>query len=394
MARIANRAGLPLRQPRGPPARLRRADHARRPRARLGQGRGHAGEAGSNRRQAVRPGRRDRQERRRAVVREVPPRQARRHRDPGRRPRSAHRHGQVAGAGAGRRRLADDRHQPAGAHRAAPRPADRRPQPARCSATRRRCATPRTARPSSSTRATARCSRWRPTRRSTRRSWSTASAPTCGSSSNSKETNKPMLNRAHGGVVRARFDVQVRHHARGTGQGVDHARRGLRRQGRSTSSRAATPASATSTNAGRERLGAVNLQKAITVSSDTYYYRIGDLLWRGRAQYGDAADPGLGQAVRLRSEDRHRPAVGVAGPHRHPRVARRRVREEPEVVGPRRLEGRRQPQRRHRPGPRQRHAAAARQRVRHVRQRRHPLRAADRAAGDAPQVVGRRASST
>ncbi|MBX7070877.1 MAG: penicillin-binding protein 2 [Microthrixaceae bacterium] len=40
-------------------------------------------------------------------------------------------------------------------------------------------------------------------------------------------------------------------------------------------------------NAGRERLGAVNLQRALTVSSDTYFYRIADLLWRGRAAFGD-----------------------------------------------------------------------------------------------------------
>ncbi|MFN8050631.1 MAG: penicillin-binding protein 2 [Acidimicrobiales bacterium] len=42
-------------------------------------------------------------------------------------------------------------------------------------------------------------------------------------------------------------------------------------------------------NADAERLGNVNLQQAITQSSDTYYYRLGDLLWRGRAQYGDTA---------------------------------------------------------------------------------------------------------
>lgn len=41
------------------------------------------------------------------------------------------------------------------------------------------------------------------------------------------------------------------------------------------------------TNAGRVAYGSVNLQKSLTVSSDVYYYRIGDRLWRARDVYGD-----------------------------------------------------------------------------------------------------------
>ena len=39
-------------------------------------------------------------------------------------------------------------------------------------------------------------------------------------------------------------------------------------------------------NAGKEILGASNLRRAITVSSDVYFYRVADLLSRGAAQYG------------------------------------------------------------------------------------------------------------
>lgn len=40
-------------------------------------------------------------------------------------------------------------------------------------------------------------------------------------------------------------------------------------------------------NAGKVALGSVDLRRALTVSSDVYYYRIGDLLWKGRDVYGD-----------------------------------------------------------------------------------------------------------
>ncbi len=63
-------------------------------------------------------------------------------------------------------------------------------------------------------------------------------------------------------------------------------------------------------NAGREPLGGVNLQAAITKSSDTYYFRVGDVLWRNRAQFGEtpiqdaAKDFGFGQktGINLPSE--------------------------------------------------------------------------------------------
>lgn len=42
-------------------------------------------------------------------------------------------------------------------------------------------------------------------------------------------------------------------------------------------------------NAGRARLGAVDLATSITVSSDVYYYWIGDQLWQQRARFGPTA---------------------------------------------------------------------------------------------------------
>jgi penicillin-binding protein 2 len=57
-------------------------------------------------------------------------------------------------------------------------------------------------------------------------------------------------------------------------------------------------------NAQRQPHGSVDLRKSLTVSSDTFYYRIGDLLWRGRSTYGDpiqdaAKQFGLGQPTGL-----------------------------------------------------------------------------------------------
>lgn len=42
-------------------------------------------------------------------------------------------------------------------------------------------------------------------------------------------------------------------------------------------------------NAGAKGTGQVNLSRAITVSSDTYFYRIGDLMWQQRGTYGETA---------------------------------------------------------------------------------------------------------
>jgi penicillin-binding protein 2 len=42
-------------------------------------------------------------------------------------------------------------------------------------------------------------------------------------------------------------------------------------------------------NAGRKVLGKVDLARSLTVSSDTYYYRLGEMLWADRARFGDTA---------------------------------------------------------------------------------------------------------
>ena len=105
---------------------------------------------------------------------------------------------------------------------------------------------------------------------------------------NSKETNKPMLNRAMAEAYApgSTFKLVSTHAALAKGvitpEEVYVDRGGYHLEG-------CTGGKCDFYNAGKERLGSVNLQRALTVSSDTYYYRLGDLLWRGRAQYGDAA---------------------------------------------------------------------------------------------------------
>jgi penicillin-binding protein 2 len=42
-------------------------------------------------------------------------------------------------------------------------------------------------------------------------------------------------------------------------------------------------------NAGKRSLGLVNLPRAITVSSDSYFYNLGNKLWEGRSRFGDDA---------------------------------------------------------------------------------------------------------
>ncbi len=56
-------------------------------------------------------------------------------------------------------------------------------------------------------------------------------------------------------------------------------------------------------NASRARYGTVDLQQAMTVSSDVFFYRIGDQMWRGRELFGEtpiqdtAAQFGLGEST-------------------------------------------------------------------------------------------------
>lgn len=105
---------------------------------------------------------------------------------------------------------------------------------------------------------------------------------------NSKENHKPMLNRAlnESYAPGSTFKLVSTHAAleKGVIKATDvwQDKGGYHLEG-------CTAGKCDFYNAGRERLGAVDLRRALTVSSDTYYYRIGDVLWRGREQFGDSA---------------------------------------------------------------------------------------------------------
>ncbi len=53
--------------------------------------------------------------------------------------------------------------------------------------------------------------------------------------------------------------------------------------------------------------GEYNLATALTVSSDSYFYNLGELFWEGRATYGANAIQNVAAAVRRRRQHRHRP---------------------------------------------------------------------------------------
>ena len=64
--------------------------------------------------------------------------------------------------------------------------------------------------------------------------------------------------------------------------------------------------------------GSVNLPQALSVSSDAYFYQLGDLFWQGRAKYGTDAIQNVGGPVRRGGHHRDRSARRGAGPHRQP----------------------------------------------------------------------------
>ncbi len=148
-------------------------------------------------------------------------------------------------------------------------------------------------------------------------------------------------------------------------------------------------------NAGTEVLGPVNLERALTVSSDTYFYTVGDEFWhiwnrgdeaRGMGIQTKARELGFGEptAIELDESDGRVPdpewkadfAAHVLQGQEGPGSQRDLV-----------------PVRRHLPGGRpgrpHGHAAPARQRVRGVRQQRHAVAAARRAGNHRLERPGR-----
>ena len=132
----------------------------------------------------------------------------------------------------------------------------------------------------------------------------------------------------------------------------------------------------------------VDLRRALTVSSDVYFYTSGDELLRAGARSARrriqdmAGRSGFGEPT----GDRRCPSR--RGPGARPRASRAALHaDNPEAFPERRVVHRRQRQPGHRPGRPGRHAHAAGQRLRHLRQRRHPVRPDTGAAGAAARTA-------
>ena len=189
----------------------------------------------------------------------------------------------------------------------------------------------------------------------------------------------------------AGLDVQAVHRLRGPDEGRDHARRASTSTGASTRSRAArrrAGAGCEFDNANRAAYGKVDLRRALSVSSDVYFYRLGELFWNNQDR------------VRRRPPSRTAPKLfGLGRRHRGP-AARARAAGTvpnprlPDCAGPGEPRGlpqqglvhRRQRQPRHRPGRAAGHAPAAGQRLRHHGQRRHGVLAVDHPGHPRPQT--------
>ena len=66
--------------------------------------------------------------------------------------------------------------------------------------------------------------------------------------------------------------------------------------------------------------GVYNVTGALTVSSDSFFYNLGDMFWTDRGQYGDTPIQNEADRVRRGHHHRHRPAGRGAGPGRQPGV--------------------------------------------------------------------------
>ena len=60
--------------------------------------------------------------------------------------------------------------------------------------------------------------------------------------------------------------------------------------------------------------GTYNVTGALTVSSDAFFYNLGEMFWQQQAKYGDHADPERGDGVRRGDHHRRRPPRRGAGP--------------------------------------------------------------------------------
>lgn len=126
---------------------------------------------------------------------------------------------------------------------------------------------------------------------------------------NSKETGKPMLNRALNETFAPGSTFKLVSTLAGLETGVINPAEVYQDRG-VYKLEGCSGGKCEFQNAGRQALGGVNLQAALTQSSDTYYYRLGDILWRNRDRFGEtpiqdaAKEFGFGQktGIRLPSE--------------------------------------------------------------------------------------------
>ena len=136
------------------------------------------------------------------------------------------------------------------------------------------------------------------------------------------------------------------------------------------------------------RTAPVDLRKALTVSSDMYFYTFGNEMWddlESRRQATAATrSRTIAPPVRIRCEDRHPDRRGDAAAFPTPAwktaFAKELYYQPAAAARERQLEPRRRHPARRRSGRPRRDAAAARRRVRGVRQRRHAVAAAARVA--------------
>ena len=123
----------------------------------------------------------------------------------------------------------------------------------------------------------------------------------------SAKAGNPLLSRAHPGPVRARLDVEADHDRRRAQQRL-HAR-----APGSTAPRASRSATGCSRTTSPSRYGCIDFAKALQISCDTFFYRVGYHFWQ---KYGtdptdvNAKDPLVTTAkdFGFGKPDRHRPA--------------------------------------------------------------------------------------
>ena len=134
--------------------------------------------------------------------------------------------------------------------------------------------------------------------------------------------HNPLLNRAIAGTYAVGLHLQAVQRLRRAGHRRDHPGRTPTTTPASTSSAPATP----SATPGAQATGSVDLTAAITKSSDTYFYKLGDESWLRRDAHRRDAAPGPDAQVGPRRHDRHRPPRRGRRPHPHPGVAARVLR--------------------------------------------------------------------